>query len=136
MEIHNLFALNETLLRSFEIFKAEFEKFEAEYSSKLGITAVNAQDAFGLTLLQHAVTRSRLDVIEFLIEQGANPEIKDFSGKTAIDMARKDGKLEILAALRKTQPLQIVEPESDAIVPFQQEKGKLQQQPQQQQLQR
>jgi ankyrin repeat protein len=51
---------------------------------------VNSQDMYygGFTALHHAVENERPDMIPFLLARGADPMIKDFSGKTAKEWAQ------------------------------------------------
>lgn len=106
-----------------------FEHFKAAYETE-GID-INSQDLFGFTLLHHAVGRSKLEIIEFLLEQGARINITNHLDQTALDLAQKDGKTEIVAALTKGKELQVLQAESEGALTFQ--KQVLQEQPLQQQ---
>lgn len=88
----NLFALADKMLRSFEKFKTAYFK---------QVKMVNAQDSFGFTLLHYAVARGRIDIVEFLLEQGANPTIKNWLHISPLDIAVEDEKTEIIAKLNE-----------------------------------
>ena len=51
------------------------------------IININHQDSYGLTALHYAATHDRLDLIETLINNGANILIKDNQNKSALDYA-------------------------------------------------
>jgi len=53
---------------------------------------VNAQDEFGRTLLHYAIDGNHASLVEFLIISfGANPNIADNEGITAVDVALHNG---------------------------------------------
>ena len=86
----NLFALADKMLRSFEKFKTAYFK-QAK--------PVNAQDSFGFTLLHYAVARGREDIVEFLLEQGANPTIKNWMQISPLSISIEEQKHAITAKL-------------------------------------
>jgi ankyrin repeat protein len=49
---------------------------------------VDARDASGTTALMAAAGVNRAVVVEFLIARGANTELTDCAGRTAVDIAR------------------------------------------------
>jgi|GEM_PF-5941606 len=56
---------------------------------------VNRADEYGVTLLMQAAKYGRLDAVSFLIEEkGADPCRKDNSGRTALDYAKGDERME------------------------------------------
>ena len=106
----NLFNLADKMLRPFE----EFEKaYKAEAIN------VNAQDSFGFTLLHYAVARSNLEAITFLREQGAQANIVNDRGQTALNLAQQDNKTNIAQILTGGSKLQVVEAALEGTVPFQ-----------------
>ena len=64
-------------------------------------TLVNEQSGVdGWTPLEDATLKSNIDIIKILLENGANPLIRDYNGGTAIDMSTEFGKGEIVKLLR------------------------------------
>ena len=55
-------------------------------------------DSYGNNVLARAVltSKGRRDIIKFLLEKGANPNIPNYKGYTAIDMAKVIGNEDIL----------------------------------------
>lgn len=53
------------------------------------------------TPLHRAVTAKKVEMVQYLIQAGANPKIKDADGLTPFDRALKEGNQEILNILRK-----------------------------------
>ena len=60
---------------------------------------VNAADNDGNTPLMHSVISENVKVIEILIENGANIEVKNAEGKTAYELAQEQGVSEDLLTL-------------------------------------
>lgn len=60
---------------------------------------VNAVDEDGVTFLMTAVFLRRADIVNLLLQAGADPAISDALGETAMDIARKKGYEEILEQL-------------------------------------
>ncbi|AMD94405.1 hypothetical protein AXF11_01550 [Leptotrichia sp. oral taxon 847] len=54
----------------------------------------------GWTALQDATLKANIDIIKFLLKKGANPQLKDYSGGTALDMATEFGKGQIVKLFR------------------------------------
>lgn len=54
----------------------------------------------GWTPLQEAVLKSNVEIVKLLLENGANPLIKDYNGGTVMNMATEFGKGEIVKLLR------------------------------------
>lgn len=50
--------------------------------------------------LEDAVLKSNVEIVKFLIENGADPRLRDYSGSRAIDLAVNYGKGEIVKLLR------------------------------------
>ena len=61
---------------------------------------VNAQNDFGLTALMNAAAEGKVDVVKLLIESGADPALKDHSGKTARQWAAERNHPEVVALLK------------------------------------
>jgi ankyrin repeat protein len=53
------------------------------------------------TALMCAAGSGRLDMVKFLIEAGADPLTKDRHGKTALDIAKRDQKDDVVSFLKK-----------------------------------
>ncbi len=77
---------------------------EAANSEDAGI---NMKDAFGKTPLMYATINGHKNMIEFLIEVGANINLTDKDGKTAYDLARNSGKLnnDLEKLLKPSEPV-------------------------------
>lgn len=61
---------------------------------------VNATTKYGATALSYACDRGHAEVVQLLLESGANPNAKDtFYGATPLDWAMSDKKREIIQAL-------------------------------------
>src|SRR5207244_12026116 len=63
----------------------------------------------GMTALHVAAQSGRADLVRYLLEKGANPEIADGNGRKAIDLVAgrtaASSAAEIRALLERTQPL-------------------------------
>lgn len=62
---------------------------------------IDAQDDNGLTPLMCATRNGHLNVVQYLIKEGANPNIKNNEGKTALDLAEENRHEEVAEFLRK-----------------------------------
>jgi ankyrin repeat protein len=51
---------------------------------------LNAPQAGGQTPLHHAVARGALKLVEFLVEAGADPFLKDEQGRAPVDLSREN----------------------------------------------
>jgi ankyrin repeat protein len=60
---------------------------------------VNAKDSYGNTMLISAARKGKHKIVEFLLEQGANPYIQAKDGSTALTIASNHGNLEIMEAI-------------------------------------
>lgn len=56
---------------------------------------LNVQDENGLTPLMAAVQEGNLEMVEYLIDQGADVLLKNKNGQTAIDIATQEGQDDI-----------------------------------------
>ena len=65
----------------------------------LNHAGINCQDRQGLTPLHHAVDEGMLEMVEKLIEMGANPNIQDTEGMTPLHYAVELDNSEVLKAL-------------------------------------
>jgi ankyrin repeat protein len=59
----------------------------------------NDRDKLGNTALIYAVKNSHVRAVEVLLESGANPDIKNYDDKAAIDLAIESGRIDILKLL-------------------------------------
>lgn len=57
----------------------------------------------GLTPLMAAASNGRTDVVRFLLEKGADPNLKDVNGKTALDRAKAAGANDIVQLLNRNK---------------------------------
>ena len=62
---------------------------------------IDVKDDNGLTPLMCATRNGHLNVVQYLIKEGANPNIKNNEGKTALDLAEENGCKEVAEFLRK-----------------------------------
>lgn len=74
---------------SIDIFSAEFNLKQYSVNYKLGS---------GRPLLHEAIIWNSIEIVEFLVHVGADPELKDSEGKTALDLAK--GKAQILKLIK------------------------------------
>jgi uncharacterized protein len=58
------------------------------------------RDEYGDTVLHNAVTYGETEIVELLLEKGANPFIKDSEGETAYDIAMYSGFSDIIKLLK------------------------------------
>ena len=62
---------------------------------------INEQSGIdGWTALQDATLKANIDIVKILLKNGANPQLKDYSGGTAMDMATEFGKGQIVKLFR------------------------------------
>lgn len=71
-----------------------------EYMIDMDVFSINDQDADGKTALIAAVEKGRYELAELLIKMGADPEINDNEGKSAIDYASEKKDSEMLRILQ------------------------------------
>lgn len=76
---------------------------------------VNVSDDFGWTPLMSAAYCGHLEVIEFLLQLGANRRIKERSGLTAAQLALKRNHLNIVALLRKKHDFSNIKTQVDKL---------------------
>ena len=82
-------------------FASSFGNIQAvEYLIDAGVFSINDQDAKGRTALIAAVEGEWRDLCKLLVEKGADPEIKDIEGRSAIDYAVQQKNNEILDILQ------------------------------------
>jgi ankyrin len=62
-----------------------------KYISEMSAEVRNPQDSQGQTPLSTAVLNDRVDVVELLLREGADPKSRDSQGYTADDIARMQG---------------------------------------------
>jgi hypothetical protein len=60
---------------------------------------VNATDMFGNNALREAIGMKRTKMVEFLLNNGADPLLRNKDGETMLDLARKYGTPEIVALM-------------------------------------
>ncbi|WP_420629919.1 ankyrin repeat domain-containing protein [Candidatus Leptofilum sp.] len=60
---------------------------------------INAQDNGGKTILMIATRYNHIDVVRFLLEKGADPNIRDKRGHTALIEAQAGGHKELIELL-------------------------------------
>jgi len=63
-------------------------------------TRVNHRGENGVTALHLAVARGDAKAVELLLANGADPAIRDASGRTALDFARKNNDLSLLRLMK------------------------------------
>lgn len=67
--------------RSLDVIKVLFDL------NKITKLTINIPDNLGTTSLMEATNRNNFDIVEFLLNNGADPSLKDKSGKTALKYA-------------------------------------------------
>jgi ankyrin repeat protein len=60
---------------------------------------VNARQQHGWTPLHAAAQNGNLEIIEILLQNGADPSIKNEEGVTALDLARKQNRTDVVNRL-------------------------------------
>jgi ankyrin repeat protein len=70
---------------------------------------VNCVGPFGWTPLFYAVRSNQIEVVKVLLENGADPTVKDTDGNTIMDIAIKKNHMELFTLLKiemlnRTQP--------------------------------
>lgn len=63
-------------------------------------TRINQRGENGVTALHLAVAKGDPGMVKLLLSRGADPGIKDNSGRTAIDFAKKNNQLKLLRLMR------------------------------------
>ncbi len=66
-----------------------------------GKLSVNTKDGDGWTPLISAAVFGNSDAVRYLLERGADPELKDNKGMTAFDHARKRARTEVINIIKK-----------------------------------
>ena len=66
--------------------------------------SVNAQDSYGNTALIAAAGNGHLDLVDFLIEQGADQNIKNNDGETALIVAATNNHDDVMDFLIENEP--------------------------------
>jgi len=61
---------------------------------------INERDDAGVTPLLYAVGLGRYDLVEFLVENGADPSLPDNSGLTPVEFAGQRNDRDMLRALK------------------------------------
>ena len=77
---------------------------------------VNHANIEGVTPLHLAVSKNELDLVSSLLSQGADPNLHDASGKTAIDMASANGSEKIKELLEEYESI-LRPPRKQAVLP-------------------
>lgn len=72
---------------------------------------INPQDSSGQTPLVFAVSRGYQDVAKLLLENGADPEVRNSEGTTVENIARSRGDMAMVELIRLYLP-DVKEPES------------------------
>ena len=60
---------------------------------------VNSANDLGTTPLMYAILSQKIDLIKLLLENGAEKDVKERSGKTALDYAVQSGNKEIIGLI-------------------------------------
>jgi len=100
------------LLDKREVFKADYrgtladvlaaakgKRAELVQPLRGKVIEIDAADNRGNTALMWAATRGHPNVVTLLLSKGADPGIKNTSGLSALDMAEKKNRLEVIEAL-------------------------------------
>ncbi|GFR03875.1 uncharacterized protein TNCT_490751 [Trichonephila clavata] len=72
------------------------EFLERRGASEVSIGFINQVDNHGRTLLHHAACEGRSEVVKFLVNNGANPRIKDTFGRQPIHIAAGEGHVDVV----------------------------------------
>jgi hypothetical protein len=85
------------LIWAAELGRIDEAKFFLDYGSD-----VNASDVFGSSALGYAVGRRSYDMVNLLIQKGANPKLEDNKGQTPLMAAENAGNIVIKKLLQDT----------------------------------
>ncbi|GFR24737.1 hypothetical protein TNCT_330401, partial [Trichonephila clavata] len=72
------------------------EFLERRGASEVSIGFINQVDNHGRTLLHHAACEGRSEVVKFLVNNGANPRIKNTFGRQPIHIAAREGHVDVI----------------------------------------
>jgi hypothetical protein len=64
---------------------------------------INAQDERGVTILMIASRQGWIEIVRFLLVNGASPSLKDNQGQTALMKAQANGWTEIVDLLKRSR---------------------------------
>ncbi|WP_208652387.1 ankyrin repeat domain-containing protein [Leptospira kemamanensis] len=64
-------------------------------------TDIDGWDKYGATQLQSAILNEKYELIQLLLDAGANPQKKDKWGKSAIEFAERQNNPKVLKLLKK-----------------------------------
>jgi ankyrin repeat protein len=81
-------------------FADHLEVAQRLLSKGANINAQTLPDSLSRTSLMQAALRGRPDVVKFLIDKGADPNITDSNGQTALSLAEQRNNQQVIAILR------------------------------------
>lgn len=73
-----------------------------EHDGKIGLDTINKTDISNIwnrTALMEAAAGGYLNIVQYLLDKGANPSLKDREGKTALDLAQEKNYTKIVTLL-------------------------------------
>ena len=82
------------------------------------IALINAPDSHGTTSLHFACEFNYAELVELLLERGANPAIKNLAGLYPLHTASKKGKDSLLVLLQHEPRIEIDTPDAEGLTPL------------------
>ncbi len=79
----------------------DYYKSVVNYITLYGQNIIDRQDAAGCTVLMYAAIRNNVKIMTYLLENGANTEIKSNQGHTALTFTGRDHCVETAAILEQ-----------------------------------
>lgn len=98
----------------------ETEKIRRLLQSHLNRAYMDSKDADGMTPLMYAAREGRLEIVEYLVQRGADTKAQNNAGWTALALAESNGHTDVIRFLRETEsPVERQTPSGEILEPQQ-----------------